>query len=155
MVHIIKKKVNKFKPNSIVMAYSAKYASAFYGPFRDALGSAPTPGTDKKTYQMNPANAKEALLECHHDILEGADYLMVKPGLPYLDILKSLKDFSAPLAVYHVSGEYAMIKAAAEAGRIDEREEVLDTMFAFRDAGAELILTYYATQVAEDWLKHY
>eukprot|EP01064_Diplonema_japonicum_P027909 TRINITY_DN4164_c1_g1_i1.p1 TRINITY_DN4164_c1_g1~~TRINITY_DN4164_c1_g1_i1.p1 ORF type:complete len:302 (+),score=39.30 TRINITY_DN4164_c1_g1_i1:57-962(+) len=144
--------IKKAIPHAVVMSYAAKYASAFYGPFRDALGSAPTPGTDKKTYQMNFANAKEALLECHHDVQEGADFLMVKPGLPYLDVLASLRPLPLPLAVYHVSGEYAMIKAAVEAGEVDEEEEVLSTMNAFRRAGAELILTYYATQIAENWI---
>eukprot|EP01061_Rhynchopus_euleeides_P034885 TRINITY_DN58847_c0_g1_i1.p2 TRINITY_DN58847_c0_g1~~TRINITY_DN58847_c0_g1_i1.p2 ORF type:complete len:312 (+),score=98.36 TRINITY_DN58847_c0_g1_i1:112-1047(+) len=140
-----------------IMSYAAKYASAFYGPFRDALDSAPMPGTDKKTYQMNPGNSREALSEALTDIREGADYIMVKPGLPYLDIVSALSmhlDESQqhiPLAVYHVSGEYAMLNAAVEQYGLDEGEEVLKVLHAFRRAGAELVLTYYATRAAEAW----
>ena len=145
-----------------IMSYAVKYASAFYGPFRDALDSAPVPGMDKKTYQMNPANTREALIEALTDVREGADYVMVKPGLPYLDVVRMLAEplqqmeqegrKRTPLAVYHVSGEYAMIKAAVELHGVDEKEEVLKVFRSFRRAGAELILTYYATQAAENWL---
>lgn len=134
-----------------ILAYSAKYCSAFYGPFRDALDSAPR-GGDKKTYQMDPANATEALREVALDLEEGADIVMVKPGLPYLDIVRQLKDqFSAPIAAYHVSGEYAMIKAGAEKGWIDEKKVVLESLLCFKRAGADMILTYYAKDVA-GWL---
>lgn len=135
-----------------IIAYTAKYASAFYGPFRDALDSHPGFG-DKKTYQQDPANSREALRECALDQAEGADMLLVKPGLPYLDIIAKLKDNSdLPIACYHVSGEYAMLKAAAQNGWIDETKVVLETLLCFRRAGADVILTYYATDAAE-WLK--
>lgn len=135
-----------------ILAYSAKYASAFYGPFRDALDSTPR-GGDKKTYQMNPANLREAIQEVELDIAEGADVAMVKPGLPYLDVLRALKDtFDIPLAAYHVSGEYAMVKAGAEKGWIDERAVVLESLLAFKRAGADMILTYFAEDVA-GWLR--
>ena len=135
-----------------ILAYTAKYASAFYGPFRDALDSHPGFG-DKKTYQQDPANSREALRECALDIAEGADMLMVKPGMPYLDIIKLLKDNSGglPVAAYHVSGEYAMLKAAALQGWIDEKAVALETLLCFRRAGADVILTYYATDAAQ-WL---
>ena len=134
-----------------ILAYSAKYCSSFYGPFRDALDSAPR-GGDKKTYQMDPANASEALREVALDLEEGADIVMVKPGLPYLDIVRSLKDqFDAPIAAYHVSGEYAMVKATAEKGWIDEKKVVLESLLCFKRAGADMILTYYAKDVA-GWL---
>lgn len=133
-----------------VMSYSTKFASAFYGPFRDAVDST-FKGT-RSTYQMDPANAREALAESLQDEVEGADILMVKPGLAYLDILASIRAHSSrPLAVYHVSGEYAMIKAGTAAGVIDEKAIVLETMLAFKRAGADLIITYYAEQMAE-WL---
>ncbi len=134
--------------NVSLMSYTAKYASAYYGPFRDALGSAPKHG-DKKTYQMNPANAKEALIEAQLDAQEGADFLMVKPGLPYLDIVKLLADnFYLPIAVYNVSGEYAMLKAAIQNGWLDERV-ILETLLSFRRAGATAILSYHSKEVLE------
>ena len=136
-----------------IMAYSAKYASAFYGPFRDAVGSAANlAGGDKYTYQMDPANSDEALWETYLDIREGADMVMVKPGLPYLDIVRRVKDtFGMPTAVYQVSGEYAMLKAAARAGWLDERACVLEALTGMKRAGADAILTYFALQAAA-WL---
>lgn len=134
-----------------VMSYSTKFASAFYGPFRDAVDSE-FKGS-RSTYQLDPANAREALEESIQDEMEGADILMVKPGLAYIDILCQIRDnTSRPLAVYHVSGEYAMIKAAANAGVIDEQAVVMETMLAFKRAGANLIISYYAMEIAE-WLK--
>jgi porphobilinogen synthase len=131
-----------------ILSYTAKYASKFYGPFRDALDSAPKAG-DKKTYQMDPANAAEALREAELDEAEGADMLMVKPAGPYLDIISRLTDASAlPIAAYQVSGEYAMIKAAAERGWLDERSVVLESLLGIRRAGAKVILTYFARQAA-------
>jgi porphobilinogen synthase len=131
-----------------ILAYTAKYASAFYGPFRDALGSAPKAG-DKKTYQMDPANRREAMLEADLDEAEGADILMVKPGLPYLDVLRELRDRTTlPLASYHVSGEFSMLKAASERGWIDYDQCLLESLVAFRRAGADLILTYAAADAA-------
>jgi porphobilinogen synthase len=131
-----------------IMAYTAKYASAFYGPFRDALNSAPKAG-DKKTYQMNPANQREALIEAELDTLEGADFLMVKPALAYLDVIKLLKDhFSLPIAAYNVSGEYAMIKAAAQKGWIDGEKAMLETLISIKRAGAKVILSYFAKEFA-------
>jgi porphobilinogen synthase len=138
----------------ILLAYSAKYASNFYGPFRDAVGSASHLGKQNKlTYQMNPANSDEALHEIALDLQEGADLVMVKPGLPYLDILARVKNtFKVPTVVYQVSGEYAMIKAASEKGYINERLAVMETMFAFKRAGADIIITYFAKEIAT-WLK--
>jgi porphobilinogen synthase len=134
-----------------ILAYTAKYASAYYGPFRDALGSHPGFG-DKKTYQQDPANGREALVEAALDAAEGADMLMVKPGMPYLDVIRRLKDNSnLPIAAYHVSGEYAMIKAACERGWLNERDVVLETLTCFKRAGADIILTYYAKQAAK-WI---
>jgi porphobilinogen synthase len=134
-----------------ILAYSAKYASCFYGPFRDALQSAPKFG-DKKTYQMDPRNAREALREVRLDIQEGADMVMVKPGLAYLDIIARIKKISTvPVAAYNVSGEYAMIKAAAQLGALDEKRAVLETLLAFKRSGADVILTYFAPAAAE-WL---
>ncbi|QJW91893.1 porphobilinogen synthase [Spirosoma taeanense] len=131
-----------------IMAYSAKYASAFYGPFRDALDSAPKFG-DKKTYQMNPANSREALIEAQLDYAEGADYLMVKPAMVYLDIIKLLNDnFHLPIAAYNVSGEYAMIKAAARNGWIDGERAMMESLTAIKRAGATIILTYFAKEAA-------
>lgn len=131
-----------------IMAYSAKYASAFYGPFRDALDSAPRFG-DKKTYQMNPANSREALIEAELDLAEGADFLMVKPALAYLDIIKLLSDnFDLPIAAYNVSGEYAMIKAAAQNGWLDGQRAMLEAVTAMKRAGAKVILTYFAKEIA-------
>jgi len=132
-----------------IMSYTAKYASAFYGPFRDALDSAPKAG-DKKTYQMNPANSREALIEAKLDIEEGADILMVKPGLPYLDIIKLLKDnTNLPISAYNISGEYAMIKAASEKGWIDGTACMIESLMSFKRAGADIILTYFAKEFAE------
>ena len=133
-----------------IMSYTAKYASAFYGPFRDALDSAPKFG-DKKTYQMNPANSGEALLEAELDFSEGADFLMVKPALSYLDIIKSLNDnFSLPIAAYNVSGEYAMVKAAALKGWIDSKKIRDEILLSIKRAGASVILTYFAKEWALD-----
>ena len=137
-----------------IMAYAAKYASAFYGPFRDAVGSASALGkADKTTYQMDPANSDEALREVALDLDEGADMVMVKPGLPYLDIVRRVKDaFGAPTFAYQVSGEYAMLKAAAANGWLDERACALESLLAFRRAGADGVLTYYALDAAR-WLR--
>ncbi|KAF8057917.1 hypothetical protein HT031_005863 [Scenedesmus sp. PABB004] len=142
-----------------IMSYTAKYASAFYGPFRDALASAPKAGAahrrippNKKEYQMDPANYREALREAAADEAEGADIMMVKPGMPYLDVVRSLRDnTSLPISVYHVSGEYAMLKAAAERGWLNERDAALEALMCFRRAGADLILTYYSIEAAK-WL---
>ncbi|MES1981250.1 MAG: porphobilinogen synthase [Pseudomonadota bacterium] len=137
-----------------IMAYSAKYASSFYGPFRDAVGSSANLGTSNKyTYQMDPANSDEALWEVGLDLQEGADMVMVKPGMPYLDILRRVKDeFKAPTFVYQVSGEYAMLKAAAQNGWLNEEACVLESLLAFKRAGADGILTYFALDAAR-WLK--
>jgi porphobilinogen synthase len=136
-----------------ILSYAAKFAGAFYGPFRDAAESAPREGPgvprDRRAYQMDPANAREALREVALDVAEGADLVMVKPALPYLDVVRAVKDrFLVPTAAYHVSGEYAMIKAAAERGWIDEDRVVLETLTACRRAGADLVLTYYARHAA-------
>jgi porphobilinogen synthase len=131
-----------------IMAYTAKYASAFYGPFRDALDSAPKLG-DKKTYQMNPANVREAVIEATLDMAEGADFLMVKPALAYLDVIKTLHDkFDLPIAAYNVSGEYAMVKAAAQNGWIDGTKAMLESLLSIKRAGAKVILTYFAKEFA-------
>ena len=137
-----------------ILAYSAKYASNFYSPFRDAVGSAANlRGGDKYTYQMDPGNSDEALWEVYLDLQEGADMVMIKPGLPYLDIVRRVKDtFGVPTAVYQVSGEYAMLKAAAERGWLDERACVLETLTAFKRAGADAILSYFALAAAA-WLR--
>jgi len=137
-----------------ILAYSAKYASNYYGPFRDAVGSAKNLGeSSKETYQMDPANADEAIREVGLDIEEGADMVMIKPGLPYLDIVHQVKQtFGMPTFAYHVSGEYAMLKAASQNGWINERPVVLETLLSFKRAGADGILTYYAKQAAK-WLK--
>ncbi|MFZ8933467.1 MAG: porphobilinogen synthase [Bacteriovoracaceae bacterium] len=138
---------NNYK-NTLIMSYTAKYASNFYGPFRDALESAPKKG-DKKTYQMDYANSREALREAQLDTEEGADILMVKPGLAYLDIISDLKNNgSLPIAAYNVSGEYAMIKAAAEKGWLDEQKVVTEMLTSFKRAGADIILTYFAKDMA-------
>ena len=135
-----------------IMAYSAKYASAFYGPFRVAANSAPEFG-DRKTYQMDPANGDEALREVELDLSEGADIVMVKPALAYLDIMRRVKDkYTVPLAAYNVSGEYAMVKAAAEKGLIDEKKIVLESLTSMKRAGADLIITYHGKDAAR-WLK--
>jgi porphobilinogen synthase len=139
---------NNFK-NTTIMAYTAKYASAYYGPFRDALDSAPKKG-DKKTYQMDFANSDEALLEADLDAAEGADILMVKPGLAYLDVVYKLKQHSnLPIAVYNVSGEYAMVKAAGKMGWLDEEKVMMEQLTAFKRAGADMILTYFAKDAAK------
>jgi porphobilinogen synthase len=131
-----------------IMSYTAKYASAFYGPFRDALDSAPKFG-DKKTYQMNPANAQEALIEADLDLAEGADFLMVKPALAYLDIIKLLNEnYSLPIAAYNVSGEYSMIKAAGERGWLDADRAMLESLLSIKRAGAKVILSYFAKEFA-------
>ena len=137
-----------------ILAYSAKYASSFYGPFRDAVGSAANLGKgNKHTYQMDPANSDEALKEVALDLQEGADMVMVKPGMPYLDIVRRVKqEFGVPTFAYHVSGEYAMLKAAAQNGWLDEQACVLEAMLAFKRAGADGVLTYYALDIAR-WLK--
>jgi porphobilinogen synthase len=136
-----------------ILSYAAKFAGAFYGPFRDAAESAPREGAgipkDRKGYQMDPGNWREALREVALDVAEGADMLMVKPAVPYLDIVRLVRDrFELPLAAYHVSGEYAMIKAAAERGWVDEERVVLETLLCIRRAGADLVLTYYAKDAA-------
>ncbi len=133
-----------------IMAYTAKYASAFYGPFRDAIGTSATLVGDKRTYQMDPGNGAEALREAEADILEGADMLMVKPGLPYLDVLWRMKEaFGMPTFAYQVSGEYSMIEAAAQNGWIDGERAMLESLIAFKRAGADGILTYFAPRAAE------
>src|SRR5918998_5654509 len=133
-----------------VMSYAVKYASAFYGPFREAADSAPAFG-DRRAYQMDAANAREAMREAELDVMEGADFLMVKPAGPYLDILRQVRDrFDLPLAAYHVSGEYAMLKAAAQRGWIDEKRAMLETLTGIRRAGADVILTYYAVEAARE-----
>jgi porphobilinogen synthase len=141
-------------PNKQILAYSAKYASSFYGPFRDAVGSAGNlGGGNKYSYQMDPANSDEALREVQLDLEEGADMVMVKPGMPYLDIIRRVKEtFEVPTFAYHVSGEYAMLKAASLNGWLDERAVVLEAMNCLKRAGSDGVLTYYAIQVAE-WLK--
>jgi porphobilinogen synthase len=131
-----------------IMSYAAKYCSAFYGPFRDAAGSAPTFG-DRRSHQMDPANALEALREVEQDIEEGADIVMVKPAVPYLDVVARVKErFGYPTAAYHVSGEYAMLKAAAARGWIDEGRTMMETLTSIRRAGADIIITYYAREAA-------
>jgi porphobilinogen synthase len=138
-------------PSTPIIAYSAKYASAFYGPFRDVAGSAPSFG-DRRGYQMDPGNVREALRECELDVAEGADVLMIKPALPYLDVIRAARErFDLPLAAYSVSGEYAMLKAAAAAGDLDERSAALETLTAIRRAGADVIVTYWAKELA-GWL---
>jgi porphobilinogen synthase len=138
-----------------IMAYAAKYASAFYGPFRDAIGSAQTLTGDKRTYQMDSANSDEALREVELDIAEGADMVMVKPGMPYLDVLRRVKDtFAMPTFAYQVSGEYAMIAAAANNGWIDGERAMMESLLAFKRAGADGVLTYFAPRAAERIQKH-
>jgi porphobilinogen synthase len=136
-------------PQTPIIAYSAKYASAFYGPFREVADSAPAFG-DRRGYQLDPGNVREALRECEQDIAEGADMLMVKPALPYLDVLRAVRDrFDLPLAAYNVSGEYAMVKAAAAAGDLDERAAAIESLTSIRRAGADLVLTYWAKEFAQ------
>jgi porphobilinogen synthase len=133
-----------------VMSYAVKYASGFYGPFREAADSAPAFG-DRRAYQMDAANAREAMREAELDVMEGADFLMVKPATAYLDVLRMVRDrFDLPVAAYHVSGEYSMIKAAAERGWIDERRVMMETLTCIRRAGADVIITYYAAQAARE-----
>src|SRR6185437_8190330 len=130
-------------PQTPIVAYSAKYASAFYGPFRDVADSAPAFG-DRRGYQMDPGNVREALRECELDVAEGADVLMVKPALPYLDVLRTMRDrFDLPLAAYSVSGEYAMLKASAAAGDLDERTAAIEVLRSIRRAGADVVITYW------------
>lgn len=151
-VKIIREMLDKANFEHIpILAYSAKYASAFYGPFREAACSAPQFG-DRQSYQMNPANSREALREVEQDIAEGSDIVMVKPAMPYLDIIRQVRDtFNHPLAAYNVSGEYAMVKAAARQGWIDQKRATLEILTAIKRAGADIILTYHAKEVAS-WL---
>lgn len=150
--HIRKSLDEKGFIETSIMAYTAKYASSFYGPFRDALDSAPKAG-DKKTYQMDFRNSKEAIRETLLDLSEGADFVMVKPALSYLDVIQSVKNIShVPVAAYNVSGEYAMIKAAAAAGMLDETSAMVETLYSIKRAGADVILTYFAVDMAK-WLK--
>jgi porphobilinogen synthase len=136
-------------PQAPIVAYSAKYASAFYGPFRDVAGSAPSHG-DRRGYQMDPGNVREALRECEQDVSEGADVIMVKPALPYLDVVRAVRDrFDVPLAAYNVSGEYAMLKAAAAAGDLDERSAAIESLTSIRRAGADIVFTYWAKEFAQ------
>jgi porphobilinogen synthase len=138
-------------PETPIVAYSAKYASSFYGPFREAAGSAPSLG-DRRGYQMDPGNVREALRECKLDAAEGADVLMVKPALPYLDVIRAVRErFDLPLAAYNVSGEYAMVKAAASLGDLDERAAALESLTAIRRAGADVVFTYWARELSA-WL---
>jgi porphobilinogen synthase len=139
----------------LILSYAAKYASAFYGPFRDAVGSKGSLGSgDKRTYQMDPANGEESLREVALDLAEGADMVMVKPGMPYLDIVRRVKDeFRVPTFAYQVSGEYAMIKAAAQNGWLDHDKTMMESIMAFKRAGADGVLTYFALDVARR-LKH-
>jgi porphobilinogen synthase len=135
-------------PQTPIVAYSAKYASSFYGPFRDAAGSAPAFG-DRRSYQLDPGNVREALRECELDVAEGADVLLVKPALPYLDVVRAVRDrFDLPLAAYNVSGEYAMVKAAAAAGDLDEQAAAVESLTAIRRAGADIVITYWAKEFA-------
>jgi porphobilinogen synthase len=138
-------------PETPIVAYSAKYASAFYGPFREAADSAPSFG-DRRSYQMDPANVREALRECELDIAEGADVIMVKPALPYLDVIRAARErFDLPLAAYNVSGEYAMVKAAAAAGWLDEETAAIESLTAIKRAGADIVVSYW-TKALASWL---
>jgi porphobilinogen synthase len=138
-------------PDTPIVSYAAKYASAFYGPFREAAGSTPSFG-DRRGYQMDPGNVREALRECELDVAEGADVLMVKPALPYLDVIRAVRDrFDLPVAAYNVSGEYAMVKAAAAAGFLDERVAAIESLTAIRRAGADIVFTYWAKELPA-WL---
>src|SRR5262249_41896711 len=138
-------------PETPIIAYSAKYASAFYGPFREAAESAPSFG-DRRGYQMDPPNVREALRECELDLAEGADAIMVKPALPYLDVLRATRErFDLPLGAYNVSGEYAMLKAAAAKGFLDERQAALESLIAIKRAGADFIVSYWTKELAS-WL---
>jgi porphobilinogen synthase len=136
--------------NTLIMAYAAKYASAFYGPFREAVGSSGTLKGDKRTYQMDPANSDEAIREVECDLAEGADMVMVKPGMPYLDIVRRVKDaFSVPTFVYQVSGEYAMLQAAIANGWLDRDRVILESLMSFKRAGADGVLSYFAPAAAK------
>src|SRR5438132_10059102 len=138
-------------PETPILAYSAKYASSFYGPFREAAESAPAFG-DRRGYQMDPANVREALRECEQDVAEGADGLMIKPALPYLDVIRAARErFDLPLAAYNVSGEYAMVKAAAAKGFLDERQAALESLTAIKRAGADFVISYWTKELAS-WL---
>ncbi len=138
-------------PETPIVAYSAKYASAFYGPFREAAESTPSFG-DRRSYQMDPPNVREALRECELDLAEGADVLMVKPALPYLDVIRAVRErFDCPVAAYNVSGEYALVKAAAAKGYLDERQAALESLTAIKRAGADLVVSYWTKELA-DWL---
>jgi len=138
-------------PETPIIAYSAKYASAFYGPFREAAESAPAFG-DRRGYQMDPGNVREALRECDQDVAEGADVLMIKPALPYLDVIRAARErFDLPLAAYNVSGEYAMVKAAAAKGFLDERQAALESLTAIKRAGADMVVSYWTKELAS-WL---
>jgi porphobilinogen synthase len=138
-------------PETPIVAYSAKYASAFYGPFREAAESTPAFG-DRRSYQMDPANVREALRECEQDVAEGADVLMIKPALPYLDVLRAARErFELPIAAYNVSGEYAMVKAAAAKGFLDERQAALESLTAIKRAGADFVISYWTKELAH-WL---
>jgi porphobilinogen synthase len=138
-------------PETTIVAYSAKYASAFFGPFREAADSAPSFG-DRRGYQMDPSNVREAVRECELDLEEGADVLMVKPALPYLDVIRAVRErFDAPLAAYNVSGEYAMLKAAADRGWVDERQAALESLTAIKRAGADIVVSYWTKDLA-GWL---
>jgi porphobilinogen synthase len=138
-------------PDTPIIAYSAKYASAFYGPFREAAESAPAFG-DRRGYQMDPANVREALRECEQDVAEGADVLMIKPALPYLDVIRAARErFDLPLAAYNVSGEYAMVKAAAAKGFLDERQAALESLTSIKRAGADFVISYWTKELAS-WL---
>src|SRR6266550_1657380 len=138
-------------PDTPIIAYSAKYASAFYGPFREAAESAPAFG-DRRGYQMDPANVREALRECEQDVAEGADVLMIKPALPYLDVIRAARErFDLPLAAYNVSGEYAMVKAAAAKGFLDERQAALESLTAIKRSGADFVISYWTKELAS-WL---
>ena len=150
-IKIIRKTLDeKGFSNTPILSYAAKYASSFYGPFRDAAHSKPSSG-DRKSYQMNPANIREALREMEADLEEGADMLMVKPALPYLDVIAAAKQrFNVPIAAYQVSGEYAMIKAAAKNGWLDEKQAVLESLTAIKRAGADIILSYFAREYAQN-----
>ncbi len=143
--------IREVLPETPIVAYAAKYASAFYGPFRDVAGSTPSFG-DRRGYQMDPANVREALRECELDLAEGADVLMVKPALPYLDVIRAVRErFDCPVAAYNVSGEYAMVKAAAAAGHVDERQAALESLTAIKRAGADLVFSYWTKDLAQ-WL---
>jgi len=143
--------IREVLPETPIVAYAAKYASAFYGPFRDVAESAPSFG-DRRGYQMDPANVREALRECELDLAEGADVLMVKPALPYLDVIRAVRErFDCPVAAYNVSGEYAMVKAAAAAGHLDERQAALESLTAIKRAGADLVFSYWTKDLGR-WL---